>query len=252
MSGKTKLFVLKRGSNLDYKPVSWQLRTGALVYKENKGLRQIVYVEGGHSIWMDEYDKSIALRNKEIWFEDGSLLVNPTNLLLIEYLVNHPDFGVKYILDDPEADAILKLAEIEKYDQVKTELSKLEDFDALVESIRRKDEVTFHLSPSQKKLRCYEEAKSNPDLVLKALRNPNTATKYLVALALNKGIIKLNSTQTQVIWGDNEGVITSLAIGQKAIDIMAEFLFEPKNEGTLEELVRRVDLLAPKKPAKKK
>lgn len=239
MTGKTRLYILTGNK----KPISWQLRSRALVFREGKGLREIIYIEGGHSIWKDDYEKDALTQSKEIWFEDGCLLVNPSNLLLIEYLEAHPEFNKSFKLDNPEADAVKELEALEREELVKDELSKLEDYGALVEALRRKDEVTIHLTPSQKKLRCYKEAKQDPDKVLKAIKDPKTITKYMVALALSRNIISLNTPKTHVVWGDNKEVICAIPTGQKVVDIMSNFLFEPKNEGTLEELQRRIDEL---------
>ncbi|WP_062057399.1 hypothetical protein [Aquimarina longa] len=240
MIGKIRLYILKN----NYTPVSWQLRSKSLVNREGKGLREIIYVEGGHSIWRDDYDINIQINAKQIWFEDGSFLVNPQNKLLIDYLETHPDFNLKFKLDDPEADAIRDLASIKKQDEVKDELLKLDNYDALVESLSRKDEVTLHLTPAQKELRCYQEAQKDPEKVLKAIADPQTTTKYLIALALSKNIIALNTQKTQIIWSDNKEVIVALPLGQKPSSIMAEFLFEPKSEGTLAELQKRVNALS--------
>lgn len=248
MSGKTRLYILTD----EKKPASWQVRGRALIEDEKKGLREIIYIRGGHSIFKDDYDKNIQLNATELWFEDGSLLVNPKDLLLVKYLEAHPDFKDKFKLDDPEADAVEKLKKIKMQDKVKAELIKLESFDALVQALARKDEQTLHLTPAQKELRCYEEGQKDPEKVLKALGDPKTETKYMVALAMQKGIIRLNTTKTNIIWGDSQDVIIPLPLGQKPEDILSEFLFEPKGEGTMAELIKRVDVLGVVKAKKAK
>lgn len=250
MAGKTtRIYVLRN----NYKPVSWQLRNNALIDAgENKGLRQIVFIKGGHSIFKDDYERGITLKPQEIWFDDGTLIVNGHDTLKIKYVESHPDFNVKYKLDDPEADAIVKLRKFKQKRQVEDELAKLESFDALLEALRRKDEVTLHLTPAQKELRCYEEANKDADRVLKAISDPKNTTRYFVALALSKGILRLNTAKSAILWGDNEELILQLPLGQKPANVMAEFLFDPKNEGTLEELVKRVGALDKKKEVTKK
>ena len=92
---------------------------------------------------------------------------------------------------------------------------------------------------------------------MKAIADPQTLTKYLAALALSKNIIKLNTSKTQIVWSDNSEVIVALPVGQKPSTVLAEFLFEPKSEGTLAELQKRVNAVSdtaktPKKTTSRK
>lgn len=244
MSGKTRLYKLKHGK----KPVTWELRKRALISDEKKGLREIIYIRGGHSIYKDQYDKDANLQAADVIFEDGAMLVNPKDVLLVTYLEQHPEFNVSFELDDPQAAAEAKLAKRRLKNQVESELEKLESFDALVEALTKKGESTLHFTPAQKELRCYEEADKDPEKVLKAIADPKNAVRYMVAVALQKGIIRESLDKSKLVWGDDEETIMTIPFGQKASESLAAVLFEPKGEGTLAELQKRVEAigLAPK------
>lgn len=241
MAKKALLYILKK----NYKPVSWQLRNTPLVHFEGKGLRRLIYVKGGHSIWRDEYDSKLEVQSTPVWFEHGKLYVNAHDTLLISYLEKHPDFNLKFKLDNPEAEAEKQLQFYKKQDQVKEELGKLTSFDALCEALSRKDETTLHLSPSEKELRCYKEAAANPDKVIKAMQDPLTETKHMVAVAFSKNIISVNPTKTQIVWADTRQAIIPTVAGKKNSEVLAEYLFEPNGEGVLLELNKRILELNP-------
>jgi hypothetical protein len=230
----------------DKKPISWKLRMHN-IYQNRKdkngkaiGLRQVVYVMGGHSIWKEDYPKEIAPKIKPLWFEEGKLMVMSHDKLLITYLENHPDYNKHFKLDDPEADAIKELEALEKLDEVKGYLAKLEDYSALAQALSTPTESIMHETFSQKKLRCYKAAQKNPNEVLKALQDPKTETTYYVMLAFSNNILSVNPAKTDILWVESREGIMSVPTGKKHVQAVVDYIVDDKGDDLLLEINKRI------------
>ncbi|TSE11276.1 hypothetical protein [Aquimarina algiphila] len=230
-------------------PISWQLRTNnvfknRIVDGKSIGLRQMIYVMGGHSIWKEDYPKEIEPKVKQLWFEEGKLSVNKSDSILIEYLENHPEYNTVFKLDDPEAEAVAELAALEKVDEVKTLLGELEDYSALAQALTSSTVNAAYFTPSKKKLICYKQAQKDPDRVLKALRDPKTETAYYVMLAFSNNILSVDPSKTNVVWGDTREIVMPITLGKKQVATVVDYIVDDKGNDLFLEINKRIQRLS--------
>lgn len=231
----------------DLSPETWDVpQRNILVKSPITGfLENIYYIPGTTTIWHSELEKQGDIlknyKKKGIYFVEGTLSVQPDNLILIEYLKAHPYFKEKYSLVDKNADA---QKFIDKADLITKAVISLQG-DALDiktvgllvfgESVLLQDDKEIEAMVKQ-------SAISNPQSIVDAYSDQGEwKYKKVVALALSKGIIKINPTKTAVLWTDTGEPILTLAVGQKPIDETGTFLSENKNETTLQALSLKLD-----------
>ena len=231
----------------DLSPETWSLaQKNILVKNPNTGfLENIYYIPGTNTIWHSELQKQGDIlkdyKKKSIFFVEGTLSVSPDDIILIEYLKTHTDFKSKYSLVDKNADA---QKSIDKTDLIMAAVTSLKG-DALDiktvgllvfgESVLLQDDKEIEAIVKQ-------NAISNPQAIINAYSDKGEwKYKKVVALALSKGIVKINPTKTAVLWTDTGEPILTLAVGQKPIDEMGLFLSENKNETTLQALSLKLD-----------
>lgn len=228
-------------------PETWSLsQKNILVKNPDTGfLENIYYIPGTQTIWHNELQKQGDIlknyRKKSIYFVEGTLSVQPDDLILIEYLKTHPDFKVKYSLVDKDADA---QKSIDKADLITSAVLALQG-DTL--DIKTVGLLVFGESVLQQEKKEIEAlvkqtAISDPQAIVNAYSDKDEwKYKKVVALALSKGIIRINATKTAVLWTDSGEPIITLAVGQKPIDETALFIAQNKNETTLQAMSLKID-----------
>lgn len=228
-------------------PETWSLsQKNILVKNPDTGfLENIYYIPGTQTIWHNELQKQgDILKNytkKSIYFVEGTLSVQPDDLILIEYLKTHPDFKVKFSLVDKDADA---QKSIDKADLITSAVLALQG-DTL--DIKTVGLLVFGESVLQQEKKEIEAlvkqtAISDPQAIVNAYSDKDEwKYKKVIALALSKGIIKINATKTAVLWTDSGEPIITLAVGQKPIDETALFIAQNKNETTLQAMSLKID-----------
>lgn len=231
----------------DLSPETWSLaQKDVLVENPKTGfLEKIYYIPGTNTIWHNELQKQGDIlkdhKKKNIYFVEGTLSVSPDDIILIEYLKTHPDFSVKYSLIDKNADAQKSIDKADLIMEAVTSLQgktlDIKTVGLLVfgESVLLQDDKEIEAMVKQ-------NAISNPQAIVDAYSDKGEwKYKKVVALALSKGVIKINPTKTAVLWTDTGEPILTLAVGQKPIDEMGLFLSENKNETTLQALSLKLD-----------
>lgn len=228
-------------------PETWSLsQKNILVKNPDTGfLENIYYIPGTQTIWHNELQKQgDILKNytkKSIYFVEGTLSVQPDDLILIEYLKTHPDFKVKFSLVDKDADA---QKSIDKADLITSAVLALQG-DTL--DIKTVGLLVFGESVLQQEKKEIEAlvkqtAISDPQAIVNAYSDKDEwKYKKVIALALSKGIIRINATKTAVLWTDSGEPIITLAVGQKPIDETALFIAQNKNETTLQAMSLKID-----------
>jgi hypothetical protein len=228
-------------------PETWSLhQKDVLVKNPTSGyLEKIYYIPGTKSIWESELRKQgDVLKNykkKGIYFVDGTLSVEPENIILIEYLKTHPDFEVKFSLVDKNATS---QKQIDKADLITKAVMLLQEKTLDIKTIGLLVFGETMLMQEDKEIEAAvkQNAISNPQSIIDAYSTDGLwKYKKVVALALSKNIIRINPTKTAVLWTDTDEPILILAVGQKPIDEMGAFLSESKNENTLQALALKLE-----------
>jgi len=228
-------------------PETWSLsQKNILVKNPDTGfLENIYYIPGTQTIWHNELQKQgDILKNytkKSIYFVEGTLSVQPDDLILIEYLKTHPDFKVKYSLVDKNADA---QKNIDKADLITKAVLALQGNSLDIKTVGLLVFGESVLLQEDKEIEALvkQNAISNPQAIVDAYSDKDEwKYKKVVALALSKGIIRINPTKTAVLWNDTNEPIITLAVGQKPIDETGLFLSQSNNETTLQALALKLD-----------
>jgi len=228
-------------------PETWSLsQKNILVKNTDTGfLENIYYIPGTNTIWHSELQKQgDVLKNytkKSIYFVEGTLSVSPDDIILVEYLKAHPDFKLKYSLVDKNADA---QKSIDKADLIMAAVTSLQGKTLDIKTVGLLVFGESVLLQDDKEIEAMvkQSAISNPQAIVNAYSDKGEwKFKKVVALALSKGIIKINPTKTAVLWTDTGEPILTLAVGQKPIDETGVFLSENKNETTLQALSLKLD-----------
>lgn len=231
----------------DLTPETWSLVQKDVLVKNPKTgfLEKIYYIPGSNSIWHSELEKQGDIlknyKKKSIYFIEGTYSVQPDNLILIEYMKIHPDFSVKYSLVDKNADA---QKSIDKADLIMEAVKSLQGntLDIKTVGLLVFGESVLLQEDKEIEAEVKQNAISNPQSIVDAYSDKGEwKYKKVVALALSKGIIRINPTKTAVLWTDTGEPILVLAVGQKPIDEMGIFLSESKNETTLQALSLKLE-----------
>nr|WP_315173593.1 hypothetical protein [uncultured Flavobacterium sp.] len=226
----------------DLSPETWSLSQKDVLVKNPKTgfLEKIYYIPGANTIWHSELEKQGDIlknyKKKSIFFVEGTLSVSPDDIILIQYLKTHPDFSVKYSLVDKNADA---QKSIDKADLIIEALNSLQGNTLDIKTVGLLVFGESVLLQDDKEIEAVvkQSAISNPQAIVDAYSDKGEwKYKKVVALALSKGIIKINPTKTAVLWTESGEPILTLAVGQKPIDETGVFLSENKNETTLQAL----------------
>jgi len=223
-------------------PETWTLaQKNILVKNPNTGfLENILYIPGTNTIWSSELEKQgDVLKNykkKEIVFVEGTLSVTEDNIILIEYLKSHPDFKEKFSLVDKNAGF---QETIDKTDLITKAVMSLQGNSLDIKTVALLVFGESALLQDEKEMKALvsQKAISDPQSIVDAYSDKGEwKYKKVVALALSKGIIKINPTKTAVLWADTGEPILTLAVGQKPIDETGLFLSQNNNETTLQAL----------------
>ncbi|WP_456867578.1 hypothetical protein [Galbibacter sp. BG1] len=248
------------------KPASWQLRQnnvfierfknvtskrGGSTTKESVGERQIQYVRGAKSFWVEDNTdpRGVQKEPTSVWFENGSLVVPKTDKVLIEYLSVHPDVNKKYELYDE--DKIAK-AELDEFELVEKVLDRLRGMTK--DELRALSIIKYGLAKSKRmgdskvKLELHKDARTNPKTMLENyLNDKDVEDQLFTALALESGIIKTTADNRSVIWGDTGHEIIKLGKGERPIETMTEFLKSDDGLETKQSIGSKVEKKSGKK-----
>jgi hypothetical protein len=228
-------------------PETWTLAQKNILVKnpETGFLENIYYIPGTQTIWHNELQKQGDIlknyKKKSIYFVEGTLSVQPDDLILIEYLKAHPDFKVKFSLVDKNADA---QKSIDKADLITKAVLSLQGNALDIKTVGLLVFGEGVLLQDDKEIEALvkQNAISNPQAIVDAYSDQGEwKYKKVVALALSKGIIKINPTKTAILWAETGEPILTLAVGQKPIDETGLFLSQSKNETTLQSLSLKLE-----------
>lgn len=227
-------------------PENFLIRNTDVIFDHVTGTeREIRYLEGVNTIWVDEQEKLSDAKKRqrpEIRFVWGRLRVPAQKTALVHFLeVTNMNKGNKHRL--PESRGIFKLIDEEAIEQANykkfenemnaTELAKSAPYDIMLPhakylGINIKDREGNFISEIALKPLYYNMANKMPDLFLKTYNNPTVLSKFIVDRATEKSLISFTHVKGQAVWNDTKAFIVQIPDGKKPAEFLAEFCLTEK------------------------
>lgn len=234
------------GSTYPPFPENYLVRNTDVIYDHITGTeREIRYLEGVNTIWVDEQEGLSENKTKqrpEIRFVYGRLRVPAQKTALIHYLtVTNMNKNNPHRL--PESRAIFKLIDEEAIENANfkkfenqmnsTELAKTTAYEAMLPhakylGINVKNKDGEFLSETALRPLYYNIANNVPELFLKSYNNPVILSKFVIDRAIEKNLINLSKIKGQAIWSDSGSFIAQIPDGKKPDEFLAEFCLTEK------------------------
>lgn len=216
---------------------------GITVYdKSTDAVRQMRYCPNENSIWVDEQSENA--KKEAVIFRNGNLMVPKEKPNLRKFLEHHPqnieNGGNTFQL-------VNKTRKAE--DELEKEFSQVE----AIASVRDKDiqdllpvaiyyGINIDRSTSDIRYDLLKIAKSKPGEFIQAFDSPQVVARSVIRQAADYQIIDLRNEGAY--WFDSNGLIVSVPVGQKAIDVMTRFCLTEKGSSVLASLEERLERLA--------
>jgi hypothetical protein len=207
--------------------------------------REIRYLEGVNTIWVDEQEKLSDSKKKqrpELRFVWGKMRVPAQKTALVHFLnVSNMNKANPHRL--PESRAIFKLVDEEAIEQANykkfesemnaTELAKTAPYDIMLPhakflGINVKDKEGNFVSEIALRPLYYNIANKMADTFIKTYNNPSVLSKFIVDRAVERNIINLTHIKGQAVWSDTKGFIVQIPDGKKPAEFLAEFCLTEK------------------------
>jgi len=216
---------------------------GITVYdKETDTVRQMRYCPNENSIWVDEQSENA--KKEAVIFRNGTLMVPKEKPNLRRFLENHPQNvenggnTFRLVNETKKAEDILQ----KEFSQVEA-----------IASVRDKEiqellpvaiyyGVNIDRSTSDIRYDLLKIAKSKPAEFMQAFDSPQVVARSVIRQAADYQIINLKSDGAY--WFDTNGLIVSVPVGQKAIDVLTRFCLTEKGSSVLASLEERLERLA--------
>jgi hypothetical protein len=234
---KAKIFTIPKGGG-----IIATIKSEAIIYdSESNTNRQIRYCPNEPSIFADE-QSNLAVR-KHVVFENGLLMVQPTEPTLMKFLEMHPgnranggglfeevntehkaemDINVEFILHD--AIGLVRNKTVDELLPVAIYLG--------VDTNQKNAEIKREL---------LLEAKANPKRFIELFDNPTVASRATVKKAVDFQI--LMAREDGMYWFDSNRLIIANPVGQDAISVMTQFCLTEKGAQTYETLKEELQKL---------
>jgi hypothetical protein len=227
-------------------PENYLIKNEDIIFDEETGTeRNIRYLEGVSTIWVDEQEHLSEQKKKqrpEIRFVNGRLRVPVQKTALIEFLSKTnmnkanpsrlPESRAIFTLIDNEAIEEKNFKKLES-EMNATELAKTTVYEVMLPhakylGVNVIDENRDYLPERSLRIRYYDAAKRNPDLFLKSFNNPLILAKFVIDRAIEAGLINLTQIKGQAIWSDTQTFIAQIPDGKKPAEFLAEFCLTEK------------------------
>lgn len=227
-------------------PENYLMRNTDVVFDHITGTeREIRYLEGVNTIWVDEQDKLSDFKKRqrpEIRFVWGRMRVPAQKTALVHFLeVTNMNKGNKHRL--PESRAIFRLIDEEAVEQANykkfesemnaTELAKTAPYDIMLPhakylGINIKDRDGNFISEIALRPLYYNMANKMADLFLKTYSNPTVLSKFIVDRAVEKSLVNLTHIKGQAVWSETKTFICQIPDGKKPAEFLAEYCLTEK------------------------
>jgi hypothetical protein len=227
-------------------PENYLMRNTDVVFDHITGTeREIRYLEGVNTIWVDEQDKLSDFKKRqrpEIRFVWGRMRVPAQKTALVHFLeVTNMNKGNKHRL--PESRAIFRLIDEEAVEQANykkfesemnaTELAKTAPYDIMLPhakylGINIKDKEGNFISEIALRPLYYNMANKMAELFLKTYSNPTVLSKFIVDRAVEKSLVNLTHIKGQAVWSETKTFICQIPDGKKPAEFLAEYCLTEK------------------------
>lgn len=227
-------------------PENYMLKNTDVIFDAETGTeREIRYLEGVNTIWVDEQEKLSDAKKKqrpEIRFVWGKMRVPAQKTALIHFLtVSNMNKGNKHRL--PDSRAVYKIVDEEAIEQANykkfesemnaTELAKTAPYDIMLPhakflGINVKTKDGEFLSEMALRPLYYNIANKMSETFLKTYSNPSVLSKFIIDRAVEKSIINLGHIKGQAVWSDTKTFICQIPDGKKPAEFLAEFCLTEK------------------------
>lgn len=197
---------------------------GMMLPRKDKGgvLKHVQYIPGHESIWKEDH-KGDEKPVPSVWMEDGFLDVHRNNENLLFILKNHKFYNVHFELVDEEVDDKKSLDKFELIEKA-VEMVNIANVDELkANAVVLIGSHTINLSEVRLRKSLKQMAYDTPEDLIDKMGVGNYANRLAAALAVLRGVVKINPTQTAVTWPDGK-VIVNVAAGQDPIEELGAYL----------------------------
>lgn len=227
-------------------PENYMIKNTDVIYDpETKSERNIRYLEGVNTIWVDEQEHLSEQKQKqrpEIRFVNGRLRVPFQKTALVDFLFKTnmnkanpnrlPDNRAIFTLIDNEAIDRKNFEKLEN-EMNATEVAKTTAYEIMLPhaqylGVAVKDSNNDFLSERALRIKYYDVAKRMPDVFLKSFNNPIILAKFVIDRAIEAGLINLTQVKGQAIWSDTKAFIAQIPDGKKPAEFLAEFCLTEK------------------------
>ena len=218
---------------------------GVLVEKrKGQGLKEICYVPGSDSIWVEDQKGEWQRQKQRIWIENGFIAVSDKNKRLNEFLQIHPRFDIDFYLVDEEQDIKNELEEFELKDKAITLFSQFdtEELQAIGTIVIGINALTWNEHKTKAVLR--KELEKAPKAFIDAIEGQDFEIAKIAGNGFLKGIVKHDTLRNAVVWNDKEeAVILNLATGQNPLKHFRDILLRRDAEAKriLDLMVDKID-----------
>ena len=227
-------------------PENFLIRNTDVIFDAVTGTeREIRYLEGVNTIWVDEQEKLSDNKKKqrpELRFVWGKMRVPAQKTALIHFLnVTNMNKANPHRL--PESRAIFKLVDDEAIEQANykkfesemnaTELAKAAPYDIMLPhakflGINVKDKEGNFVSEIALRPLYYNIANKMADTFIKTYNNPSVLSKFIIDRAVERNIISLTHVKGQAVWSETKTFICQIPDGKKPAEFLAEFCLTEK------------------------
>lgn len=227
-------------------PENYMIKNTDVIYDPvTNSERNIRYLEGVNTIWVDEQEHLSEQKQKqrpEIRFVNGRLRVPFQKTALIEFLFKTnmnkanphrlPENRAIFTLIDNEAIDKKNFEKLEN-EMNATETAKTTPYEIMLPhaqylGVAVKDQNNDYLSERSLRIKYYDVAKRMPDVFLKSYSNPIILAKFVIDRAVEAGLINLGLVKGQAIWSDTKAFIAQIPDSKNPVEFLSEFCLTEK------------------------
>lgn len=239
-----------------YYPSQKRIPSEEVIYDPTIGKNRVIrYAPGQQSIYKDEQNSNPNEKVVigDIIFQNGSLVVDHTNPLLLEFLSlsnfnrSNPNRikGTKILFEEINKEQDAKKSMENEVSQIRAANSVLNMEFADLKGYARVLGVNVSRSSDEIRHDMLVLAKKDPKRFMSGMDDPRTKRKQIIMDAMMHKIIEVNGRSINWILGDSKNLITAVPIGQEAVSWFAEWTLNEKDgQDVYSEIEKKVKKLS--------